>query len=443
MLLLTLLATFAQATFVTEPYLQLGPHPAPGRLSIVWHAPDTAATWTLEHQSAGGAWRAAQSLDNRRVVLRGTPPFRLFEAHLDQLSPGSEFDYRVLRNGTPVFTARGKAIAPPEAAAARFAVVGDPGAGSAGQRQVAYQLHRTQPDAVIVPGDIVYPNGRLKHYFSKWFPIFNSPQASPNTGAPIFRSRISAASPGNHDFEECANLSQPDCLAYFHVWSPPLNGPTNNVVALEGPSADRQAFTDLAGARFPRAANYSFDFGPVHWTILDSNHVMDWTRPDLRQWLENDLAQARTPWKFVVFHHAPFHSSSKHAEHQRLRVLAPIFEAQGVAIVFSGHVHNYQRTHPIRFAADPYPTPLGAQQRLPGQAIRDPRGVIYVLTGAGGAGLVDGSQTARPDTWLPFTARFEARQHSFTQVDADAQKLRIRQIGANGRELDFFEISRE
>ncbi len=421
MLLLTLLATFAQAAFVTEPYLQLGPHPAPDRLSIVWHAPDTAATWALEHQSSGGAWRAAQSLDNRRVALRGTTPFRLYEAHLDQLSPGAEFDYRVLRNGTPVFTARGKAIAPPQATA-RFAVTGDPGAGSAGQRQVAYQLHRTHPDAVIVPGDIVYPNGRLKHYFSKWFPIFNSPQA------PVFRSRISAASPGNHDFEECANLSQPDCLAYFHVWSTPLNGPANNVVALEGPSADRQAFTDLAGARFPRAANYSFDFGPVHWTILDSNHVMDWTRPDLRQWLENDLAQARTPWKFVVFHHAPFHSSSKHAEHQRLRVLAPIFEAQGVAIVFSGHVHNYQRTHPIRFQADPYPTPLGAQQRI--------------LTGAGGAGLVDGSQTARPKSWLPFTARFEARQHSFTQIDADSQILRIRQIAADGRELDSFEISR-
>ncbi|MBY0505560.1 MAG: metallophosphoesterase [Bryobacteraceae bacterium] len=432
MLLLALLASFAQAAFVTEPYLQLGPRPAPDRLSILWHAPDADATWALEHQSADGAWMPVQRIVQRRVTLRGTRPFRIYEAELAGLRPGAEFDYRVLRDGAPVFTARGKAIAPPQAPA-RFAVVGDPGAGSAGQRAVASRINAAQPDAVIVPGDIVYPNGRLKHYLSKWFPIYQ----------PVFRARISAAAPGNHDFEECADLAQPDCLAYFHVWSPPLNGPAGNAVALMGPAADQQAFKALAGAKFPQAANYSFDYGPVHWTILDSNHVMDWTRPDLRQWLENDLAQSHAPWKFVVFHHAPFHSSGKHAEHQRLRVLSPIFEAHGVAVVFAGHVHNYQRTHPIRFVAEPYPTPLGSQQPIPGQTIRDPNGVVYVLTGAGGAGLVDGAKTGRPSTWLPFTAHFEARQHSFTQIDANPELLRIRQIGADGRELDSFQIARK
>lgn len=438
---LLLLSTLAQV-FVNEPYLQLGEQPAPDRLSIVWHAPEQEASWWLEHKSGAGPWIPAARVQNRRVRLRNTPAFRIYEAELDQLTPGAEFDYRVSRNAAIVFTARGKAIAAPSASV-RFALIGDTGQGTRGQKSTVYQLHRAQPDAMLVTGDIVYPSGRLKHYFSHWFPIFNAAAPALETGGPVLRSRLSAAAPGNHDFEECLHLgAKPDCLAYFHIWSQPLNGPAGTLIPLQGPAADVSAFRALAGSRYPRSANYSFDYGPVHWTVIDSSSFMDWTTPALRSWLEQDLAAARTPWKFVVLHHAPFHSSRKHAEQQRMRVLAGIFEAQGVAIVFSGHVHNYQRTHAIRFIPKPFPHPLGDTERIPGETVRDPKGVIYLLTGAGGAGLHDGRLTDRPNSWKSFTAKLEAREHSFTQLDVSPGRLTLRQIGENGNELDFLELAR-
>ena len=438
-----LLSTVLAQVFVASPYLQLGEHPAPSRLSVVWHAPDREANWWLEHKSGKGAWIPAARVENRRVLLRDTKPFRIYEAELDQLRPGEEFEYRVTREGSPVFTSRGKAIAPPEATV-RFALIGDTGQGTRGQRRTVYQMHRAQPDAAIITGDIVYPSGLLEHYAAHWFPIFNAPLASPESGAPFLRARITAAAPGNHDFEECLHLgAKPDGLAYFHIWSQPLNGPTGTSIPVRGPAADLAAFRQLAGKRFPRGASYAFDYGPVHWTVLDSNSFMDWTTPSLRDWLAQDLRATQAPWKFVVLHHAPFHSSHKHAEQQRMRVLAPLLEKHGVAIVFSGHVHNYQRTHPIRFAAEAFTSPLGVRQRIPGKVIRDPQGVTYVLTGAGGAGLHDASMTGRPNAWQPFTAKFVSRVHSFTQLDVTPQRVTLRQIGEDGNELDFLELARE
>ncbi|MGX9080445.1 hypothetical protein ACWTQY_31815, partial [Klebsiella pneumoniae] len=55
------------------------------------------------------------------------------------------------------------------------------------------------------------------------------------------------------------------------------------------------------------------------------------------------------PWKFVVYHHPAFNVGHEHYTVQHMRVLAPIFQQHGVAMVLSGHEHNYQRTRPFTF----------------------------------------------------------------------------------------------
>jgi len=438
---LALLTLLVQATIATTPYLQLGAQPGPSRMSIVWLSSDVDADWSVQHRAgANAAWIDAARLETRRIRLRDTPAMRRLEAVLDRLTPGAEFDYRVVRGGEVVFNGHGKANAALNSPT-RVALLGDTGQGTRGQREVAARMYQANPDAVIVTGDIVYPSGRLRYYFSRWFPILNS------SATPLLRSRVSAAAPGNHDLEECPHLgAKPDCLSYFYVWSQPLNGPAATAVEFRGPDEDKTAFRQAAGPAFPRMANFSFETGGIHWTVLDSNHVNDWTRPDLQAWLEDDLSHAKTTWRFAVLHHIPFHSSHKHAEQQRMRVLAPIFEKHGVKVVFSGHVHNYQRTHAITFAPDAK-HPLGDRQRITGKVARDPKGVIYWLTGAGGAGLHDGSLSGRPDRWQSFTAKFEARQHSFTLVetlmDGGRQTVRIKQVGADGSELDSVSLARE
>ena len=224
---------------------------------------------------------------------------------------------------------------------------------------VAFRAFQEKPDFLLITGDMVYARGRVSEYREKYWPVYNADEASPSTGAPLIRSTLTLAAPGNHDIASRDLEKYPDTLAYFFYWDQPLNGPSDTaggpaVTALTGPEANQTAFRDVAGAAFPRMANFSFDYGNSHWTILDANAYVDWTDPDLRSWVEADLASAKgATWRFIAFHQPGFNSAGKHFAEQQMRKAAGLFEAGKVDVVFSGHVHNYQRSYPMTFTADP------------------------------------------------------------------------------------------
>jgi acid phosphatase type 7 len=252
----------------------------------------------------------------------------------------------------------------------------------------------------------------------------------------------------------------PDTLAYFYYWAQPLNGPLTQVGAastptLSGAEANQKAFLAAAGSTYPRMANFSFDYGNAHWTVLDANGYVDWDDPALRAWVEKDLAAAKkATWRFVGFHHPGFNSSKNHFSEQHMRKLSDVFEKGGVDIVFAGHVHNYQRTFPLRFAVKRGPDgkpvveersivgELKLDKNYDGQTRTKPDGVIYLVTGAGGASLYNPEQQNDSASWQPFTTKFIADTHSFTVVDADGTSLRVRQVSVEGKELDRFTVSR-
>jgi hypothetical protein len=202
-------------------------------------------------------------------------------------------------------------------------------------------------------------------------------------------------------------------------------------------------------------ANFSFDYGNAHWTVIDSNPYMDWTNPELRDWVAKDLASARNAtWRFVTFHHPGFNSSKTHFTDQWMRVLAPVFEEGNVDIVFEGHVHNYQRTYPFTFV--PKPQASGAMLGPRGEVTGDwkfdhdfkdgagtkPQGVIYIVTGGGGAELYNVEQQADPASWQPFTYKFISEEHSLSVIDVNGKTFRLRQISDQGREVDSFRIEK-
>jgi 3',5'-cyclic AMP phosphodiesterase CpdA len=451
--------------FLVKPYLQWGSRPGPksaaaGGLEVLWQGADRVEDWSLEVATAApsdqaGPWVAAGPPASRRVALEGVAPRRLYRAAVPGQVPGGTFTYRVKRDGASVFEARARAPwdrAHPH----RFVVFGDGGVDTWEQRAVANQAYRARPDFVFITGDLVYYKGRLAEYLTKFFPIYNSDQAAPRAGAPLLRSTLVLAAPGNHDLIERDLDRCPDGLAYFLLWSLPLNGPIDtpgaaNTPALIGTTRRREAFLDLAGPAYPRMANYSFDYGGVHWAVLDTNPYADWTDPALRAWLERDLASdaARAAaWRFVAFHQPPFHSSKAHAEEQRSRVLVDLLERGNVDLVFCGHIHNYQRTHPLRFAAE---GPADREGRVAGRWTLDarydgvtrtrPDGIIYIISGAGGAGLY--SRNHEDDaSRQPFTAKFIADTHSLTVVDVAADRLAVSQVSAEGEELDRFVVTR-
>ena len=115
-------------------------------------------------------------------------------------------------------------------------------------------------------------------------------------------------------------------------------------------------------------AYYSFDIGDAHFIALNSYLPFEPGSPQYR-WLDEDLKGAADyKWKFV-FLHDPFYSTGKHGSNiNERRILCPLFEKGGVAIVFAGHDHLYERTENIK-------------------------GVTYIVTGGGGAPLYDAIKT--------------------------------------------------
>ena len=445
--------------FLATPYLQLGDDPKADDLALLWHADDVDDVddaWSVEVRSPSGSdWRPAGTPSHRRVILDGVERHRVYRATLPGLAPGERFAYRVKLGEGTAFEAEGRAKAA-SGKPQRVVVFGDSSKNTVGQKKIAYQAHRLEPDMILITGDLVYFQGRIGEYRPKFFPIYAAAKADPKRGAPLLSSTLFVGVVGNHDLRVNDFDRSPDLMAYFHFWSQPLNGPsTRYVPPLKGSEARLKAFRDAAGPNYPTMTNFSFDNGDVHWTVLDSNPYVQWADPGLRAWVADDLARARDkPWRFVAFHHPGFNSSRAHADEQQMRLMADVFEAGAVSIVFSGHVHNYQRTYPLKFAPTTYadghaPEPehpvdgkITVDHAYDGTAATRPGGVIYLVTGAGGADLYDEDQTDAVSTWQPFTMKFIANVHSLTVVDLTPTAATVRQVDAEGRELDRFTLAR-
>ena len=445
--------------FIVKPYLQLGDAPASktGDLVLLWQAEDVDADWSVEHRAAAdAAWRKAEVPWSRRIAVAGVAPHRVYRAGLKGLAAGLEFSYRVRKGDDVVFESAGRARKSADQPY-RFVAVGDIAQGTNEQRVMAYRMVQAKPDFVMIAGDIVYARGRVSEYREKYWPVYNADELSPSSGGPLIRSVPTLAAPGNHDVGSRDLDKYPDGLAYYFYWDQPLNGPETGpfTIPLTGPEANQKAFLDAAGPAYPRMANFSVDYGNAHWTVLDANSYDDWRDPALRDWVAKDLAAAKgATWRFVSFHHPGFNSAKTHFSQQQMRLMADVFEAGKVDVVFSGHVHNFQRTFPTRFVADRGPDGKMAREGdlvsgkwtldkgFDGKADTTPEGVIYLVTGAGGAGLYNPEQQDKPETWQPFTDKFVSKTHSITVADVDGKTLTVRQVSADGEEVDRFVVTR-
>lgn len=435
------------------PEVQLGAR-ADGRadsVTLVWQSPEADVPFTVSYAQGRTTKRVVPTFKTIRV--EGVEPHRVYSAILPGLKAGQKIDYRILAGDSERF--KGSVMAPKsDRQAYTFAVFGDCGVAGAEQAQVAYQTYLAKPDFVILTGDLVYGSGYVSQYRKNFFPYYTAELASPKNGAPLFSSSLVAASPGNHDILNRDFAKSSEALAYFYYWNQPLNGPLESVGAkstptLSGPEERQKAFLANAGPAYPVMANYSFDYGNAHWTMLDANPYVDWSDPELRKWLAEDLAKAsKKTWRFVAYHHPGFHSSDSHQEQKQMRLVADLFEQGKVDVVFNGHVHNYQRSKPIQvgpkagasreeLAKDDWPVD-GA---FDGVKITRPKGVVYIVTGAGGAGLYNPELNGNPSRWKPFQAAYHAT-FGFSSVAIDGKTFRLRQIDKDGKELDRFTITK-
>jgi len=162
---------------------------------------------------------------------------------------------------------------------------------------------------------------------------------------------------------------------------------------------------------FDLPAEYSFDYGNIHFVALDSN------RPETeyeaqKAWLRKDLqAHQDARWRVVFFHHTLYTCVDKPSRRlesaERANHLEPILIAGNVQLVINGHDHDYQR--------------------------HVANGITYLVTGGGGAPLY--SVTA--DT--PFVKKAKMVHHH-CEFTVDGDKISVRAIEPDGSVIEEFTV---
>lgn len=462
--------------FTAMPYLQggaAGSQLKDGNESIViaWQTYATPAEFKLSFGESRPDRQAEVAMIPAQGKGKEFEGRNNYSATLTGLKLGKKHVYRVILNGELLlegyFTTR-----KPRGSKIRFVSFGDNSFGDPSDRAIAYQSYQARPDFIMNTGDLVYNAGLDNEFARYFFPVYNADVASRQVGAPLLRSVPLYTVIANHDVEgqdenhhPVADFKKsPDSLGYYSNLYLPSNGPEKpaHPTPVIGDEDVLGRFYRAAGARFPRQANYSFDYGDAHFTCLDSNLYVDPTNPELQAWIESDLSSTDAPWKFVVYHHPAFNVGHEHYEVQHMRVLAPIFQRHGVQIVFSGHEHNYQRTRPLRFTPTDesqakmtngkkrlVPGAFEVDRAFDGQSVTKANGIIHITTGAGGKHLYDPEQNGHPGSWLheedsnaDYVVTMVSDRHSLTVVDIDGAKLTLRQVDEWGSEIDRITLTR-
>ena len=160
------------------------------------------------------------------------------------------------------------------------------------------------------------------------------------------------------------------------------------------------------------APYYTYTAGPVQFFALDTDDI---SRKQLR-WLQEELENSRAAWKVVYGHFPiPIFVASPHASlyvslQGMVKEVLPILKKR-TDIYLAGHHHSLQHLKPEG-------------------------GVHFVISGAGGA-------TAYPVDEKAEIALFARSVHGFTVLEADAEELTFRHIGADGEELYTYALRKE
>jgi len=100
---------------------------------------------------------------------------------------------------------------------------------------------------------------------------------------------------------------------------------------------------------------FGLDYGLVHFTFMSTEHPYQPGSPQY-QWLEQDFAavnRSRTPW-LVLTGHRPMYNSDKNEKDSHWpgadfqRSVEPLMLKYNVDMYVSGHMHMYERVHPVR-----------------------------------------------------------------------------------------------
>lgn len=358
--------------FIVKPFLQYG---TPTGMSVVWQT-NMPATGEIH-------WGPTIECEN---VIAAAANAEIFTGRIEGLDANTQYFYRTasksadgqeLQSDPSTFQT---AFGPGNPIA--FAVISDTQTNPKVAGTIALHAWAQRPHFLLLPGDLVDQGKRDSDWREQFFPSL-SPLISRVPLFPVL---------GNHE-QNAKN--------YF------------DYMALPDPEY-----------------YYTFSYGDAEFFMIDSNRKVDPGSEQYR-WLEEKLAGSKAMWKFACHHHPPYSSDENDygdlwktnqstRGDMRVRQLVPLYEKYGVDVVWTGHIHSYERTWPVR------------EERAVSQG-----GTVYMVTGGGGGNL------ETPGPYRPFFQNNVHRGHHYVMVHVHGKTLELRSYTLENQLFDTVTIEKE
>ena len=332
------------------PRLQLGDAPLVGspaykgldQVEIIWQTKQSGAGLQDEfrasfRQRGSAPWN---SIALSTAVSTNVETRIMHSAVVTGLEWDTEYEYQVvhLRAGAEVGTYGSEfrtRVAPGNSKPFSFAAYGDSATPQFIEsfRGVQNQINAHGVDFAVLLGDNIYPDGTHQDADGRFTPTLNPEAIEWN------QSHIDYLAVGNHDVETP--------LASQQLYSVPI------------PVAGVSSHLDVPLNEAPEF-NYSFDYGDVHFTVIDSTMANFVETEDIQARIRNvidyavaDMAATNAKWKIVVAHN-PFVGTDKSREPDEFyfQTLMAGLNSVGVDLVLTGDSHTYSWTYPMSGFAD-------------------------------------------------------------------------------------------
>ena len=159
---------------------------------------------------------------------------------------------------------------------------------------------------------------------------------------------------------------------------------------------DNEGFNQYMSSFGLSQTYYAFTYGNVRLIMMDSDRNSFSNGSDQHTFVVSQLQQASqdSSIKFIIVSlHQPMYTSpntcapkcSSQANSNLRDTYHPLFDQFGVDVVLIGHVHNYQRTLPIKY--DPVSPSSPTRTSTATMEYNDPVGQIFAIVGTGGVNL--------------------------------------------------------
>lgn len=343
--------------------------------------------------SPEGPWTEVEAVAEEFPRDRTQQPedYVAYDATLEGLSPSSAYCYEVVEDGVVLarnlrFDTAWRGTDRP----VRILALGDSGSGSDDQRALRDAFMEQEFDVFLHLGDMAYNSGLFTEFEERFFEVYRDFMHR----VPVFPTM------GNHEFK--TRSGQPYLDVYYLF---------------------EQAWREEDQERY-----YSFDYGNVHFTCLDSNDgtlvpiyldVNGRMDDDMFDWMIEDITGSDADWKIVFMHHPFYSSSERGVRWSNVDRFRRLLEEAGVDLILVGHDHHYERT-----------VPLVGRCTSP-----EPNGITEIIAGGGGSSL---RTIEYPDSWYSDTT-YNA-DYSFLRLDVHGCGLHGQAFNTAGEVVDDFRL---